>query len=76
MSSLSISSDTKDDFNDLQPSGTTQDEFVAELLEVYRTFNGEPVDHERLAEELSKTLIPQTEIAAYRGTREYHERSE
>ncbi len=70
MSSLSVSDSTKREFDETKPDDCTHDEFVAELLEVYRTFNGDPVDVEQLAEELSHTLIPETELAAYRGTSE------
>ncbi len=37
------------------------------LCEQARAFQGELVDVEELAEELSHTLIPQTELASYRG---------
>ena len=70
MSSISVSSETKDDFDDLKPEDCTHDEFVETLLETYRAYNGDPVDHEQLAEELSHTLIPMTELAAYRGSKE------
>ena len=70
MSSISVSSETKDDFDDLKPDDLTHDEFVETLLETYRAYNGDPVDHEQLAEVLSHTLIPMTELAAYRGATE------
>ncbi|MFB9324315.1 hypothetical protein, partial [Cryptosporangium minutisporangium] len=70
MSSISVSSNTKDDFDELKPDDMTHDEFVGELLATYRAYNGEPVDHGEIARRLEETLIPMTEIAAYRGASE------
>lgn len=76
MGSLSVSSSTKSDFDELKPDDLTHDEFVAELIATYKAFEGEPVDHEQLAEELSHTLIPMVEIASYRGVSDCMEGSE
>ena len=70
MSSISVSSSTKEEFDGLKPEDCTHDEFVQTLLETYRAYQGEPVDVEQLAEELSHTLIPMVELASYRGASE------
>ncbi len=70
MSSISVSDSTKSEWDDLKPDDLTHDEFCQEVIATYKTFNGEPVDVEELAEELSHTLIPMTELAAYRGASE------
>ncbi|WP_152422690.1 hypothetical protein [Natrialba taiwanensis] len=72
MGSVSVDSDDKDWFDDFK-GGRNQAEAFAEMVQIVKAFEGEPVDHEQLAEELSHTLIPQVEVASYRGSKEYLE---
>ncbi len=76
MSQISVSDSDKDWFDSFKQDDETQAEAFSRLCEQARAFQGELVDVEELAEELSHTLIPQTEIAAYRGVSEAMEGDE
>jgi len=73
MSQISVSDSDKDWFDSFKQDDETQAEAFSRLCEQARAFQGELVDVEELAEELSHTLIPQTEISAYRGVKQYME---
>lgn len=66
MPSVSVDKSDKEWFDEFKGS-RNQAEAFSEMVKIVKAFDGEPVDHDLLAEKLSKTLIPQTEIAAYRG---------
>lgn len=70
VSSISVSDSTKSNFDELKPDDMTHDEFVAELIQVYRAYEGEPVDVEKLADELSHTLVSKIELGAFRGSKQ------
>jgi N-acyl-D-aspartate/D-glutamate deacylase len=70
MTSISVKRETKAEFDELQPEGHTQDEFVEELLAAYRRDNGEIVDVEQMVEEITEQTAARMELAAYRGTQE------
>jgi hypothetical protein len=74
MASINVSKKTKARFDDLNSDDfDTHDEFASHLLDVFEAFEGEPVDHEKLADNLSKRLVPSIENAAYRGVDDYGE---
>jgi len=66
MSQISVSDSDKDWFDEWSGE-RTQSEAFADMVSIVRAYEGDPVDVEELAEELSHTLIPQTELASYRG---------
>ncbi len=72
MPTVSVDSSDKDWFDEWSGE-RTQSEAFAEMVQIVKAYEGDPVDVEELAEELSHTLIPQTEISAYRGVKQYME---
>lgn len=74
MSSISVSSDTKSEFNELQPEDTTHDEFVQELLAAYRRDDGEIINPDALADEIvakvHKQIAASVELSAYKGVQD------
>lgn len=74
MASINCSDSVKEKFDKQQTDDfDTQGDFVEHLLDVERDYNGEPVDHDELADALSKRLTPTVEDAAYRGVDGYAE---
>lgn len=69
MSQINVSADDKEWFDEFKESDETQAEAFSRLVEQAKAFQGELVDHAELADELSHTLIPMTEVAAYRGSK-------
>jgi len=68
MSSINVSSNTKDLFDELQPDDMTQDAFVQELLETYqKDVDGIVIDPEAIAEQIAHDVNSKVELAAYRG---------
>jgi hypothetical protein len=67
MSSISVSNQTKSEFDELKPDEITHDEFVQELLDAYRRDNGEVVDVDDLVDGIEKQVATKIELAAYRG---------
>jgi hypothetical protein len=67
MSSISVSNQTKSEFDELKPGEITHDEFVQELLDAYRRDNGEVVDVDDLVDGIEKQVATKIELAAYRG---------
>jgi len=70
MSSISVSNQTKSDFDGLKPDELTHDEFVQELLDAYRRDNGEVVDVDDLVDGIERQVATKIELAAYRGIQE------
>jgi len=71
MSSINVSTDTKELFDELQPDDSTQDEFMASLLETYqKDVDGVVIDADEIAEEIKAQVATQVEIAAVRGVNE------
>jgi hypothetical protein len=73
MSSISIDKSTKAEFDELKPENLTHDEFVAELLEVYRMQDTQlAMDSltQELVDEIEDTIATSAELAAYRGTQD------
>lgn len=69
MSSINVESDDKEWFDEFK-GDRNQGEAFAEMVQIVKAFEGEPVDVEKLAEELSHTLVPRMELASYRGSLE------
>ena len=72
MGSISVDDSDKDWFDEFK-GDRTQSEAFAEMVQIVRAFEGEPVDVDQLAEELEHKLVTNVHLAAYRGTREYME---
>lgn len=70
MAQINIDSDDKADFEEFKEDSETQAEAFSRAMDIVRTFEGEPVDHEELARNLEQTLIPMTEISSFRGAKE------
>jgi len=68
MSSISVSENTKSEFDSMKPDSMTHDEFVAELLETYE-YADEPVkiDTGEIIQEISDKVATDIEFAARRG---------
>lgn len=72
MASINCSDTVKEKFDEQQTDDfDTQGEFLSYLLAVERDYNGEPIDHDELADALSKRLTPTVEDAAYRGVDDF-----
>jgi len=67
MTSISISEDTKTEFDERKPADLTHDEFVQELLAAHKRDNGEVVDVQALVDDVNKQTAASVELAAYRG---------
>jgi len=71
MSSINVSTDTKAQFDELQPEDTTQSEFVDMLPETYqKDVDGVVIDPEAIAENIEEHVASKVELAAYRGVQE------
>ena len=70
MSQINVTDRDKERFDEFKDSDQTQAEAFAEVMDIVQAFEGEPVDVEKLADELKHSMIPQTEVAAYRGAKE------
>lgn len=73
VSSISVSNDTKAEFDTLKPENMTHDEFAQTLLETYRMQDTELVIDElvdRLTDEISDSVATESELAAYRGCKD------
>jgi len=70
MSSISVGSQTKSDFDALKPDELTHDEFVQELLDAYRRDKGEIVDVDDLVDGIERQVATKIELAAYRGVQD------
>lgn len=68
MSSISVSDETKREFDELKPEDSTHDEFVAELLAAKRRDNGEIVNVDELVDQITQRTASNVELASYRGT--------
>jgi len=66
MTSISVSSETKGNFDELKPDNLTHDEFINTLLETYQAYNGELIDPEEQAELTAEKMGPKLELALYR----------
>lgn len=75
MAQINVNSDDKDWFDDFA-GDRTQAEAFEEMVQIVRTFDGEPVDVEQLADELEHGLVSNVHLAAYRGVKEYMEGDE
>lgn len=73
MSQISVDDKDKDWFDSFQEDDETQAECFSRMVSQVKAFQGEPVDHEELARNLEQTLIPMTEIAAYRAISDFME---
>lgn len=76
MSSLNINQSDKDEFVKHQPEDMSQAQFFHTVWQTYKTAEVEPIDVEALADELKATLVPATEVGAYRAVKDYHESNE
>ena len=72
MSQINVSDDSKAWFDDWK-GDKTQSEAFEDLVAIVKSYEGEPVDVEALAEELEHSLLSKVELSAYRGARAYHE---
>lgn len=70
MSPVACSDSDKEWFEEFQNEDETQAEAFSRMVAQVKAYNGTPVDPEELAEELAHTLIPQVEVASYRGVSE------
>lgn len=70
MAQINIDDSSKEWFDEFKEDDETQADAFDRMVQQVKAFEGEPVDHEELAEQLSHTLIPRTELAAYRGCNE------
>jgi len=67
---INVSDADREWFDSFKESDETHAEAFSRMVSIVRAYEGEPVDHEELAGELEKTLIPMVEVAAFRGTKE------
>ena len=72
MTQINVSSDSKDWFDDWK-GDRTQSEAFEDLVAIVKSYEGEPVDVEALAEELEHSLVSKIELGAFRGAKAYHE---
>ena len=70
MSQINVNSDAKEWFDEFKKSDETQAEAFDRMVAQVQAFNGDPVDVDELADELKHSMIPMTELAAYRGAME------
>lgn len=71
MSQVGCSNQDKERFDELQPEGMTQAEFVSELLDCYETRDDKVViDTDEIIESVEHGVASEIELAAYRGTKE------
>ena len=71
MTSISVSSETKAEFDELKPDDYTHDEFVSELIETYKANDTDlalELIVDELTDEISDTVATDIEFAARRGT--------
>lgn len=69
-STVSCTDSDKEWFNEFKESDETQAEAFSRLVDQAKAFQGELVDHEELADELSHTLVSKIELGAYRGAKD------
>jgi uncharacterized protein YbaP (TraB family) len=72
MSSITVSSETKAEFDSLK-DGETHDEMMQKLIETYKSTDTELVLDEvvnRVIDEIDDTVATKAELAAYRGTKD------
>ena len=72
MTSISVSRETKADFDELKDD-QTHDEMMQELIRVYQMQDTELVIDEIVAEiiaEIEETVATKAELSAYRGTKD------
>lgn len=71
-SGVSMADETKDEWDELKPDDSTNDEFTQKLLACYRQ-NGEPIDIdtivENAVEDITHKVASNVELAAMRGTK-------
>lgn len=70
MTAISVSDDTKREWDKLKPEDMTHDEFASHALDCVRRDNGEVVDVDELVDRISEQVGPSIELHAYRGTRD------
>ena len=70
MGQINVNDSDKEWFDEFKESDETQAEAFSRMVAQVKAFQGEPVDVEALADELKHSLIPMTELAAYRGSKE------
>jgi len=71
MSQVGCTTSDKERFDELQPEGMTQKEFVSELLDCYENRDDKVViDTDAIIEELGAGVASEIELAAYRGVKE------
>ena len=73
MSSISVDSETKQEFDELKPADCTHSEFVEILLETYRMQDTELMLEslvDELSNEIEDSVATSAELAAYRGTKD------
>lgn len=70
MAGINVDETVKDEFDELQPEGTTHSEFVEELLAAKRRDEGEIINPDDIAESVMENLHRKVELAAYRGVTE------
>lgn len=69
MSQVSCSDDDKDWFDEWA-GDRTQSEAFGDMVSIVRAYEGEPVDHDQLAERLDVKLGNRLELAAYNGAKD------
>jgi len=73
MTAISVSDKTKDEFDELKPDDYTHDEFVSELMQVYKTQDTELAIEtivDQLTDEIGDSVATEAELASYRGTKD------
>ena len=71
MSQVGCSNQDKERFDELQPEGMTQAEFVSELLDAYEHQDDKVIiDTDEIIDELRTGVASEIELSAYRGTKQ------
>lgn len=67
MTSLNVTRQTKDTFDQLQPDDYSQDQFIQELLTVYQRDTGQVVDPDGVVSQITRETASEIELSAMRG---------
>jgi len=71
MTGINCKPDTKDEYDRLKPEDSTNDEFVATLLETYANADETvTIDTEEITENISQSVASKIELAAFKGVTE------
>ena len=73
MSQINVSDDDKERFDEYKDSDQTQAEAFSEIMDIVDAYNGEPVNHDELAEKAAEQMGPKLELALYRVAAEMNE---